>query len=70
MQERIENLEAGIRVLEERLLSEVVAHQEELLEQAKSLRDAEGAVRVRALYALKAISTITLYMPILDRASF
>lgn len=46
MQARIENLELGIRLSEEKLSYEVSRRQEELLEQASSLRDAEGAVQV------------------------
>ena len=46
MQASIESLESGIRLLDERLSSEVSSRQDELLEQADSLRDAEAAVQV------------------------
>ena len=49
LQAKIESLESSIRFLDERLSSEVSGRQEELLNQANSLRDAEGAVQVEIL---------------------
>ncbi len=46
LQGKIELLESGIRQLDDKLFSEVASRQEELLGQANSLRDAEGAVQV------------------------
>lgn len=45
----MEALESGIRLLEEKLSREVLARQDELLQQANSLRDAEGAIQVLVL---------------------
>ena len=46
LQAKVEQLEGGIRELNDRLSQEVTLRQDELLEQAASLRDAEGAVQV------------------------
>jgi len=49
MQARVEQLEGGIRGLKDKLAVEVASRQEELQEQATSLRDADGAIQVRIL---------------------
>lgn len=45
----MEQLEGGIRGLKDKLAVEVASRQEELQEQATSLRDADGAIQVRIL---------------------
>ena len=45
-QAKVEQLEGGIRTLKDRLAAEVALRQEELQEQATSLRDADGAMQV------------------------